>query len=324
MSAMAERPLVLAIVGPTASGKTAAALRVAADFPVALISLDSAMVYRGMDIGTAKPSPAELAEFPHALVDIRDPAEPYSVADFVADADAEVRRALDAGRTPVLVGGTMLYLRAFREGLAELPAADPAVRSDLEREAAERGWAALHAELERVDPEAAALIHPNNPQRLQRALEVLRVSGRPISSWWREQGATSVAARLGVDLRVVAVLPDSRAELHARIEARFDLMLQTGLVDEVAALRARGDLDPALPSMRAVGYRQVWSYLEGRVSRAEMRAQGLAATRQLAKRQLTWLRGWDWVDAQPPDAVDVVVRLLLADSAHGAARPGPA
>jgi tRNA dimethylallyltransferase len=312
-----NRPRVLVLAGPTASGKTGAALRLAEEFPVALISLDSAMVYRGMDIGTAKPSPAELARHPHALVDIRDPTEPYSAADFVADADAAVRTALATGRVPLLVGGTMLYLRAFREGLAELPRADPELRAALEREAAERGLGALHAELALADPEAAALIHPNNPQRLVRALEVLRATGRPISSWWREQNATDVGARLDVELEVIAFMPDSRAELHARIEQRFDDMLTAGFIDEVARLRARGDLSPGLPSMRAVGYRQVWSFLEGAVRHEEMRAQGLAATRQLARRQLTWLRGWDWVTHASAEAGEIHARRLLGDATTG-------
>lgn len=313
MSACGQRPPVLALVGPTAAGKTDVAMALAAQRPVALISLDSAMIYRGMDIGTAKPSPAELRRFPHALVDIRDPAASYSAAEFVADADAAVRQALSAGRLPVLVGGTMLYLRSFREGLATLPAADPAVRADLARAAATRGWAALHAELERLDPEAAALIHPNNPQRLQRALEVLRISGRPISSWWREQAGTRVTERLGVELVEVALMPESRHDLHRRIAQRFDAMLAQGFLDEVAALRARPDLDPALPSMRAVGYRQVWRYLDGAITQVEMREQGIAATRQLAKRQLTWLRGWTSVTALAPAPAIELARRILAD-----------
>jgi tRNA dimethylallyltransferase len=292
---MSGRPRVLAIVGPTASGKTAVALQVAARYSVHLVSIDSAMVYRGMDIGTAKPTRDELARFPHALVDIRDPAEPYSVAEFVRDADAAVRDGFAAGRMPLLVGGTMLYLRAFREGIAELPAADPAIREQLQREADARGWAALHEELARVDPTAAARIHPNNPQRLGRALEVYRASGRPISAWWREQAAAGVVQRLGMDLDVIAIMPDSRAELHARIATRFAAMLDAGFVDEVAALRARGDLHPRLPSMRTVGYRQVWDYLGGELDRDAMSAGAIAATRQLARRQLTWLRGWSWV-----------------------------
>jgi tRNA dimethylallyltransferase len=311
---VATRPRVLAVVGPTASGKTGAALRLAAELPIAVISLDSAMVFRGMDIGTAKPSRAELERVPHALVDIRDPADVYSAADFLADADAAVRAALQAGRIPLLVGGTMMYLRAFREGLARLPAADPATRAALEREAAARGWPALHEELARIDPEAASRIHPNNPQRLQRALEVYRLSGRPISSWWREQAATGVSERLGVDLDVIAVVPESRSELHARIEARFDAMIAAGFVDEVAALRDRGDLHPGLPSMRAVGYRQVWSCLDGRIDHADMRVQAIAATRQLARRQLTWLRSWSWVEPCAPDAVEKAARRrLVAD-----------
>jgi tRNA dimethylallyltransferase len=291
---MSGRPRVLAIVGPTASGKTGVAMQVAARHAVHLVSIDSAMVYRGMNIGTAKPTPEELARFPHALVDIRDPAEPYSVAEFVRDADAAVRAGLAAGRMPLLVGGTMLYLRAFREGIAQLPAADSRIREELRREAAVRGWAALHEELARVDPEAAARIHPNNPQRLGRALEVHRASGRPISAFWREQAAAGVVERLGVHLDVITIEPESRAELHARIAARFAAMLDAGLLDEVAALRARGDLHPGLPSMRAVGYRQVWDHLDGVLDREAMCAAAIAATRQLARRQLTWLRGWSW------------------------------
>jgi tRNA dimethylallyltransferase len=313
----AARRRVLAIAGPTASGKTGVVLRLAETLPLAIISLDSAMVYRGMDIGTAKPSPAELERFPHALVDIRDPAETYSVADFLADADAAVREALAEGRVPVLVGGTMLYLRAFREGLAELPPAEPAIRATLEAEARERGLAALHAELAGADPEAAGAIHPNNPQRLLRALEVLRATGRPISYWWRRQGATDVAARLGIEIEVLALVPESRAELHQRIAARFDAMLDAGFVDEVAALRARGDLTPELPSMRAVGYRQVWSYLEGEVDRAAMREQGIAATRQLARRQLTWLRGWGWVERLAPEAAEERARRTILTALGG-------
>jgi tRNA dimethylallyltransferase len=317
------RPRVLAIVGPTAAGKTGAALRLAGAYPVALISLDSAMVYRGMDIGTAKPSRVELERFPHALVDIRDPAEPYSAAEFLADADAAVRAAFAAGRIPVLVGGTMLYLRVFREGLATLPSADPDIRAELEREAARAGWPALHEELVRVDPVAAAQIHPNNPQRLMRALEVFRATGRPISAWWRAQAATGIVERLGAELDVVAAIPPSRAALHAQIEARFDAMLAAGFVEEVEALRARGDLHPALPSIRAVGYRQVWDWLEGRTDRAEMRARAIAATRQLARRQLTWLRGWTWVEAVAPESLEAVAERLLVRAA-GSVRTGSA
>jgi tRNA dimethylallyltransferase len=311
MTGRSPRPRVLALIGPTAAGKTELALALAERHPVDLISLDSAMVYRGMDIGTAKPEPALLARHPHALVDIRDPAEPYSVADFVADADAAVRRALARGRLPVLVGGTMLYLRAFREGLATLPPADPATRAAIERDAEARGWDALHEALRRVDPEAAARIHPNNPQRLARALEVYRVTGRPISTWWRAAAGTVVRDRLGVELLEVALAPTDRAALHAHIAARFAGMLAAGLIEEVEALRRRGDLAPDLPSMRAVGYRQVWAYLDGAWDRAELESRGVAATRQLARRQLTWLRSWPWVTWYPPGSPEAQTRRLL-------------
>lgn len=286
---------ILALTGPTAVGKTDVAVALAAQLPVELISVDSVMVYRGMDIGSAKPPAELLARFPHALVDVRDPVEAYSAADFVEDADAAVRRALQRGRLPVLVGGTMLYLRAFREGLAALPTADPEIRAQLQLEGSTHGWVRLHAELARIDPEAAAGIHPNNPQRLVRALEVFRSSGRPISAFWREQHGRHASRRLGAELLEVAVMPDDRSALRRRIDRRFSAMLDAGLVDEVASLRTRFALSPDHPSMRAVGYRQVWDYLEGRLSREMLLERGAAATRQLAKRQLTWLRAWPWV-----------------------------
>lgn len=287
---------VLVVTGPTAAGKTEVALALAEQLPVALISMDSAQVYRGMDIGTAKPSAAVRARHPHALVDVRDPAETYSAADFVEDADLAVRHALAAGRLPVLVGGSMLYLRAFREGLADLPPADTAVRAAITDEAERHGWPALHAELARIDPEAAAGMHPNNRARVQRALEVVRVTGEPLSLWWRRHGGRPAAERLGIRLHEVAVLPDDRRRLHERIEARFRAMLKDGLLEEVAMLRERGDLDPDLPSMRAVGYRQAWEHLATGGGDLDALAQrGAAATRQLAKRQLTWLRAWPQV-----------------------------
>jgi tRNA dimethylallyltransferase len=290
-----SEPLVLVVTGPTAVGKTDVAMALADRLPVTLISMDSAMVYRGMDIGTAKPPPALLARYPHALVDIRDPAEPYSAADFVADADRAVAEALAARRLPLLVGGTMLYLRSFRDGLASLPPADAGVRATIDAEAARAGWQPLYDELARVDPEAARGLHPNNRPRLQRALEVYRLTGRPISAWWAEQTASSATRRLGVRLVETAVMPDDRAEMKRRIDARFRSMLDSGLVDEVARLRARGDLSADLPSMRAVGYRQVWEHLDGRMTHDQLLERGAAATRQLAKRQLTWLRGWPWI-----------------------------
>ena len=283
---------MLVLLGPTASGKTALACALADRRPVQLISMDSAQVYRGLDIGTAKPTAAELARYPHELIDLCDPAEAYSAARFVADADAAVKRALAADRLPVLVGGTMLYARAFLSGLTELPEARPALRAAIEAEAAERGWAALHAELETVDPEAAAGIHPHNRQRLQRALEVYRATGKPLSAWWREQSGQTVGERLGVTALTVGLTVTDRQALHERINARFKAMLEQGLIDEVAHLKRRPELHLDLPALRAVGYRQVWEHLDGRWSYAELEQRGAAATRQLAKRQLTWMRGW--------------------------------
>lgn len=286
-------PLVVALVGPTAVGKTDVALALSdalAGRRVALISLDSAMVYQGMDVGTAKPEADVLRRYPHALIDIRDPAEPYSAAEYLADADRAVREALEEGRLPVLVGGTMLYLKTFREGIAPLPAADPVVRKRLAREAESRGPEALHRRLTALDPAAAERIHPNNFVRLQRALEVHELTGRPISSFWRAE--SGVGERLGARLVEIGIEPDSRAALHDRIGDRLDAMLDRGFIEEVARLKARGDLGPELPSMRAVGYRQIWGYLEGQTDWPAMRAQISAATRQLAKRQLTWMRSF--------------------------------
>ncbi|MFM8356320.1 MAG: tRNA (adenosine(37)-N6)-dimethylallyltransferase MiaA [Gammaproteobacteria bacterium] len=311
---------VFALVGPTAAGKTAVALELAARFPVALISLDSAQVYRGMDIGSAKPTPEELARFPHALIDIRDPSEAYSVAEFLTDADAAVQAALNAGRIPLLVGGTMLYLRAFREGLAVLPPVDAAVREALAAEAATRGLPALHAELAAVDPHAAAGIHPNNPQRLLRALEVWRQTGRPLSAWWARQPASDVAARLGVGFEAYAVLPESRLLLHQRIEQRLSAMFDAGFLDEVRALRRRGDLHAGLPSLRAVGYRQAWAYLDGALAADALQPAVLAATRQLARRQLTWLRSFEWVSAASVAATRNALAARLAERSGVAVR----
>jgi len=287
-------PLV-AIMGPTAAGKTELALQLAERLPVDIVTVDSAQVYRGLDIGTAKPSLTTRARVPHHLIDLRDPAEPYSAADFRRDARSALERIRAAGRLPLLVGGTMLYFRALEHGLAEMPPADPAVRAELALEAEREGWPALHARLARIDPEAAAGIHPNDPQRIQRALEVHRLSGRPISWWWRQQASAGQAAGTGpagFRLMRFALLPASRAWLRTRIEARFDAMLDAGLVEEVRCLRARGDLGSGLPALRAVGYRQVWSHLEGETDFATTRARAIIATRRLAKRQLTWLRRW--------------------------------
>ena len=279
----------LLLMGPTATGKTELALALAERLPVALISVDSAMVYRGLDIGSAKPAPEVLARHPHDLVDIRDPAEPYSAADFRRDALAAMAAAREAGRVPLLVGGTMLYFNVLEQGIATMPAADASLRARLEARLAEEGADALHAELRRDDPTAAARIHPNNRQRLLRALEVQTASGRPISWWWQATASDGVVQQ-DFALTHVALVPAERSVAHARIEQRFDGMLAAGLVDEVRRLKDRGDLEPTLPALRAVGYRQVWSHLAGVIDAAEMRRQTLVATRGLLRRQLTWLR----------------------------------
>ncbi|MGC9456896.1 MAG: tRNA (adenosine(37)-N6)-dimethylallyltransferase MiaA [Halothiobacillaceae bacterium] len=281
-------PHVLAIMGPTASGKTDLAMAIADRHPVDLISVDSAMIYRGMDIGTAKPDPQTLAEYPHALVDILDPSERYSVQRFCADARAQIARSRAAGRLPLLVGGTMLYFRSLLEGISALPETDEALRAEVRGEAARVGWAAMHEALARVDPEAAARIHPNDPQRIGRALEVWRATGIPMTRLQRagRQGALEDSCRV---LRV-ALAPADRATLRERIAMRFDQMIEAGFLDEVAGLRARGDLHADLPSMRSVGYRQVWAYLDGASDFSAMRQEAIAATRQFAKRQVTWLR----------------------------------
>ena len=286
MSVPDRRPRAVFLMGPTAAGKTALACALAERHPLGLISVDSALVYRGLDIGTAKPDAATLARHPHALIDIRDPAQAYSAAEFRVDALAAMRRLVEAGKVPLLVGGTGLYFRALERGLSNLPEADPGLRARLVAEAAAQGWAALHARLARLDPPAASRIRPSDPQRIQRALEVIELSGRPLSA---QQGA----ARMRLPYRVLklALIPADRAPLHARIAMRFDAMLAAGFLDEVRGLRERGDLQRDLPALRAVGYRQAWEHLDGASDVLDFRAQVIAATRQLAKRQITWLRG---------------------------------
>jgi tRNA dimethylallyltransferase len=303
------RPPAILLAGPTAAGKTDLAIALHERLGLELISVDSAMVYRGMDIGSAKPSPEELARAPHRLIDIRDPAEPYSAADFREDALREMRQISAAGRVPLLVGGTMMYLRQLLHGVANLPASDPAVRAELEAEAEVSGLAALHEALARVDPASAARIHPNDPQRLMRALEVYRLSGRPLSELWAEQRPETFPWRT----LSIGLTPADRAVLHERIARRFDAMLEAGFLDEVARLRARGDLSPALPAMKSVGYRQAWAFLDGEYGRETLRHRGIVATRQLAKRQLTWLRSWsglEWVDSQGGDPLGAVLKLV--------------
>jgi tRNA dimethylallyltransferase len=279
-------PPAIFLMGPTASGKTERAIALHERFPLDIISVDSALVYRGMNIGTAKPDPATLRRAPHALIDIRDPSDSYSAADFRADALAEMAQITQRGRVPLLTGGTMLYFRALSRGLAELPSASPALRESLEAQARQQGWQALHDRLAALDPEIARRIHPNDPQRIQRALEVIELSGRRMSEMQRRQEPQGFPYRV---LRIVAC-PQPRSVLHARIEQRFRRMLEQGFLDEVRALRARGDLHRDLSSMRCVGYRQAWSHLEGEIDYAEMCRKAIVATRQLAKRQLTWLR----------------------------------
>lgn len=303
---MAE-PL-LCIMGPTAAGKSALALALAERLPCELVTVDSAQVYRGMDIGTAKPSAAEQAAVPHHLLDCCDPAEAYSAGLFVRDALAAISAIRQRGRIPLLVGGTMLYYRALLMGLSELPQADLALRAELEARGRGEGWHSLHRQLSCLDPVAAARIHPNDPQRLVRALEVCISSGQPLSAL-QGQGQPAYCGAV----RCIAVAPADRTVLHQRIAQRFELMLQQGLIDEVQALRARGDLHVGLPSIRCVGYRQLWDYLDGHSSYGQMVEQGIAATRQLAKRQLTWLRSWpqlEWVESADNALIQRLAREL--------------
>lgn len=286
-----EKRRAVCLMGPTASGKTDLALALCDRFPFEIVSVDSAMVYRGMDIGTAKPSAETLAVCPHELIDLRDPVDTYSAAEFRADALAAMDRVASRGRVPLLVGGTMLYFKALIDGLAILPAADPVVREQIATLARNEGWPAVHVRLAAVDPVAAQRIHPNDPQRLQRALEVYALSGRPMTELLQVESSPCPW-----DFCQLAVVPEDRAALHRRIELRFHAMLAAGFVDEVRRLRQSDDLDPDLPSMKAVGYRQIWLHLDGLWDQDEMVARGIAATRQLAKRQLTWLRRWQGIN----------------------------
>ena len=293
-------------MGPTASGKSRAAMALAAHRPVEIVSVDSALVYREMDIGTAKPSAADRAAVPHHLLDLIDPTETYSAARFVADADAAIAAIRARGRVPLLVGGTMLYFKALRDGLDEMPPIDPAVRRAIEREAAVDGWDAMHRRLAAVDPDSAARLAPLDAQRISRALEVWRGAGVALSSLQRlraEAGSRRPTRRTVA----ISLEPSDRGALHRLIAERFDAMLRAGLVDEVERLRTRGDLDPRMPSMRCVGYRQAWEFLEGGIDAKTMREQGIAATRQLAKRQTTWLRS-------TPERV--VIDCLVADASE--------
>lgn len=314
-----QRPLAIALMGPTASGKSAYALALAQRLHGEIVSVDSALVYRGLDIGAAKPNADEQAQVPHHLMDVREPWQPYSAAEFAHDAQAALNTIVERGKLPILAGGTGLYFRALLEGLSEMPEADGAVRAQIAGEAAERGWPALHTELAQVDPQAAQRIHATDPQRIQRALEVYRISGRCISNWQR----ASARKRFPFKVLKLALAPVDRAVLHARIEARFDAMLDAGFLDEVRALQALPELaqHPTaadLPALRAVGYRQAWEYLsqpDSPSAFAQFRERAIAATRQLAKRQYTWLRGeldLRWFDpASQQDQLDEAVNRFV-------------
>ncbi|GLS24520.1 tRNA (adenosine(37)-N6)-dimethylallyltransferase MiaA [Marinibactrum halimedae] len=290
-----ERPLIIFLMGPTASGKTDLAMSISKTLPVQLISVDSALVYRNMDIGSAKPTQEELAQFPHQLIDIRDPSEPYSAADFCKDAKIAIEEAIEAGRIPLLVGGTMLYFKALLEGLAPMPVADSNIRARIELKAQKEGWPSVHRELAEIDPEMAVQIHPNHSQRLSRALEVFYASGKTMTQLraeQRESGTWDILEQYRV--HQLAITPRDRSVLHHRIQKRLALMFDAGFVDEVEKLYERGDLHEELPAIRAVGYRQVWKYIAGEYDLETAKEKSLVATRQLAKRQLTWLRGWQY------------------------------
>ena len=318
-SSSVKKPPAIFLSGPTASGKTALALALVERFPVEIISVDSALIYREMDIGTAKPDAAMLAKAPHRLINFLDPSESYSAADFRDDALVAMDEITRNGKIPLLVGGTMLYFKVLREGIAELPPADEAVRAKIKAQAAKDGWVSIHAELALVDPVAAKRIHRNDPQRLERALEVYRLTGKSLTHWHQEQKDKGNDQSWGGDksafpyeVTSIAVCPEDRSQLHERIAQRFHLMLEQGFMDEVKRLYDRGDLDPSMPSIRAVGYRQAWECLNGNMSYAEMVERGIIATRQLAKRQITWLRSWPdlhWFDGEDPDLVEKVLKI---------------
>lgn len=308
MPAVDTRPLAVLLMGPTASGKTALACALADRFPLGLISVDSALVYRGLDVGSAKPDPVTLARYPHRLVDIREPDQPYSAGEFRRDALAAMDEITAAGRVPLLVGGTGLYFRALMRGFSELPAADPALRAELQQALQREGLAALHARLAQADATAAARIRPSDTQRVLRALEVIRLTGRPLSEL--QQGRPQAPP---YRLLKLALVPAERAALHERIAVRFDAMLAGGLLEEVAGLRARGGLHADLPALRAVGYRQVWEFLDGDFPRSELRERGIFATRQLAKRQITMLRAEldaRWLEPERADLPQVAAAAL--------------
>lgn len=331
MQATPQLPPAIFVMGPTASGKTDLAVSLKKHLPVELISVDSALIYRGMNIGTAKPEPEILAEAPHALIDILDPWESYSVADFYHDALREMQRITEAGRIPLLVGGTMMYFRVLRDGIASLPSANEAVRAQINAEAREFGWPHMHAQLAEIDPVSAERIKPTDPQRLQRALEVYRISGKTLTEFWQAQSSAQKGLDAGkeqntdytclesalpsIPYRIVnlAIAPTERALLHERIALRFELMLQGDFVNEVKELRKNPKIESQMPSMRCVGYRQAWDYLDGLYDYETFKERGIIATRQLAKRQLTWLRGWPdvhWLDTYDTKVIDKALNFI--------------
>jgi len=293
----------ICLMGPTASGKTDVAIQLCEHFPFDVISVDSALVYRGMNIGTAKPDEGTLRQTPHRLIDIRDPEERYSAGDFVRDARAEMDAIFAAGRIPLLVGGTMMYFRALTGGIAELPSADEQIRAGIDTDAADRGWPALHERLQEVDPDAASRINPNDSQRIQRALEVFEASGKPLSKWQQE---ANEVANAEIQFIKIGLQPPTRQLLHERIEQRLNLMLNNGFLEEVKGFHQRPDLTAKHPSMRSVGYRQIWEHLDGETSFDEAANKALFATRQLAKRQITWLRSESELSSFDPLEVGVV------------------
>jgi tRNA dimethylallyltransferase len=307
------RPPAICLMGPTASGKTDLAIEIVQRLPYEIISVDSAQIYKDMDIGTGKPDAETLAKAPHRLIDFLDPATAYSASQFRQDAVREMEAIRAAGRIPLLVGGTMLYFRALRDGLASMPASDATIRQEILEIAEREGWTAVHAQLAKVDPESARRIHPNDPQRLQRALEIYLVSGKTMTAFHRDEDSAQAAQDLGFDLHFFAIQPGDRAVLHERIAKRFIGMVEKGLAAEVERLYARGDLNLGMPSMRAVGYRQTWQHIAGELSFDAMVEQGIIATRQLAKRQITWMRSWDNLrcfDSENPETLDLLLNSL--------------
>jgi tRNA dimethylallyltransferase len=309
MRKVIEMPAVICLMGPTASGKTALAIELVKHAPCEIISVDSAMIYREMNIGTAKPDADVLKIAPHRLLDIRDPVENYSAGEFRSDALREIESIIAQDKIPLLVGGTMLYFHVLQHGIAKLPQADQEIRQQILDDAEQYGWQALHERLQKIDPASAQRIHPNDPQRLQRALEVYEISGKTLT----ELQADDSQKDLPYHIINIAIAPMDRAVLHQKIAERFDLMLAQGFIEEVTKLFKRGDLHPDLPSMRAVGYRQIWDYLAGKLNYDEMRERAIIATRQLAKRQLTWLRSWEnlhWLVSEEPDNLKNILKLI--------------